>query len=136
MVTHLILNCNCAFPAPPESFRRPDETYVPPRRFAMTKVPEAATAKPLRIATRGSQLALAQTQAIIGMFTARHPGLRCEIVEITTHGDRFQDVPITQMGDQVERGIFNTALEEAVLEGLADLATCSFKDVESQLPAG
>lgn len=95
-----------------------------------------APVKPLRVATRGSQLALAQTHAIIAMLTAKHPGLRCEVVEITTHGDRFQDVPITQMGDQVERGIFNTALEEAVLEGRADLATCSFKDVESQLPEG
>jgi hydroxymethylbilane synthase len=40
------------------------------------------------------------------------------------------------MGEQVEWGIFNTALEEAVLGGKADLATCSFKDVESQLPEG
>ncbi len=91
---------------------------------------------PLRVATRGSELAMAQTHAIIAMLTARNPGLRCEIVGIATHGDRFQDVPIAQMGDQVERGIFNTALEEAVLEGRADLATCSFKDVESQLPEG
>jgi hydroxymethylbilane synthase len=92
--------------------------------------------KTVRVATRGSQLAMAQTHAIIAMLTARQPGLRCDIVEIATHGDRFQDVPIAQMGGQVERGIFNTALEEAVLEDRADVATCSFKDVESQLPAG
>jgi hydroxymethylbilane synthase len=91
---------------------------------------------PLRVATRGSELAMAQTRAILTLLTQRNPGLRCEIVEIATHGDRFQDVPIAQMGGQVERGIFNTALEEAVLEDRADLATCSFKDVESQLPEG
>lgn len=90
----------------------------------------------VRIATRASQLALAQTRAICGMLQAIRPSLRLEIVEITTHGDRFQDVPIAAMGDRVERGIFNTALEDAVLEGRADLATCSFKDVESQLPEG
>ncbi len=95
-----------------------------------------AVSAPLRVATRGSRLAMAQTHAIVALLTQRNPGLRCEIVQIATHGDRFQDVPIAQMGNQVERGIFNTALEEAVLEGRADVATCSFKDVESQLPEG
>lgn len=90
----------------------------------------------VRIATRASQLALAQTRALCAMLQARYPRLRMELLEITTHGDRFQEVPIARMGEQVERGIFNTALEEAVLEGRADLATCSFKDVESQLPEG
>ena len=77
-----------------------------------------------------------QTHTIIGWIAAQHPGLEFEIVEITTHGDRFQHTPITEMGANVERGIFNTALEDAVLEGHADMATCSFKDVESDLPAG
>lgn len=77
-----------------------------------------------------------QTRAIVAMLQRQEPDLACEIVEITTHGDRFQDTPITTMGDQVDRGIFNTALEQAVLKGEVDLATCSFKDVESTLPAG
>ncbi len=90
----------------------------------------------LRVGTRGSQLALRQTRAIVAMLQRLEPGLACDIVEITTHGDRFQDTPITTMGEQVDRGIFNTALEQAVLKGEVDLATCSFKDVESTLPAG
>jgi len=90
----------------------------------------------LRVGTRGSQLALWQTQAIVAMLQRQEPDLDCEIVEIATHGDRFQDTPIAAMGEQVDRGIFNTALEQAVLKGEVDLATCSFKDVESALPAG
>jgi len=96
----------------------------------------AAAGVTVRVGSRGSQLALAQTHAIIAMMAAQRPEWRFEIVEIATHGDRFQDVPIARMGDQVQRGIFNTALEEAVLEGRVDVATCSFKDVESRLPAG
>ncbi|MBI3993210.1 MAG: hydroxymethylbilane synthase [Candidatus Lambdaproteobacteria bacterium] len=90
----------------------------------------------IKVASRASALAMQQTRTIIAWIAARHPALEFEIVEITTHGDRFQSTPITQMGENVERGIFNTALEEAVLDGRADLATCSFKDVESDLPAG
>jgi hydroxymethylbilane synthase len=77
-----------------------------------------------------------QTELIVALLRGQDPGLACEIVEITTHGDRFQETPITAMGDQVETGIFNTALEQAVLRGEVDVATCSFKDVESALPEG
>jgi hydroxymethylbilane synthase len=92
--------------------------------------------KPIRVGTRASQLALRQTHLIVDLLRAARPGLEFELVEITTHGDRFQDTPITGMGEQIDRGIFNTALEEAVQRGEVDFATCSFKDVESQLPAG
>lgn len=90
----------------------------------------------IRVGTRGSALALKQTEMIIAMMQSIFPDKQFEIVEIVTHGDRFQNKPITEMGDHVDRGIFNTALEEAVLDNRVDLATCSFKDVESDLPAG
>ncbi|MEE8396211.1 MAG: hydroxymethylbilane synthase [bacterium] len=89
-----------------------------------------------RVGTRGSALAMRQTRMIIDLLAGLHPDARFEIVEIVTHGDRFQTTPIAEMGEHIDRGIFNTGLEEAVLGGEVDLATCSFKDVESELPAG
>lgn len=96
------------------------------------------TASPptIRVATRGSDLAMAQTHAIVARMREVAPDREFEIVTIVTHGDRFQHKPIAEMGETLERGIFNTALEEAVLSGEASLATCSFKDVESDLPEG
>lgn len=90
----------------------------------------------IRVGTRGSELALYQTEAIIARMRAVQPGYVFEVVPIVTHGDRFQQKPIAEMGEEVDRGIFNTALEQAVLSGEVHLATCSFKDVESELPAG
>jgi hydroxymethylbilane synthase len=89
-----------------------------------------------RVGSRGSALALEQTRRILAWLRARNPGARFEIAEIVTHGDRFASTPIAEMGARLETGIFNTALEQAVLRGEVDFATCSFKDVESQLPAG
>ena len=90
----------------------------------------------LRIGTRGSALALAQTEMIVQWLRLVEPETNFEIIEIVTHGDRHADTPITAMGDKVERGIFNSGLEDAILRGRVDLATCSFKDVESAMPAG
>ena len=55
----------------------------------------------LRVGTRGSALALRQTREITDMLLRRHPGLTFELVEITTHGDRFQDVPIADIAREV-----------------------------------
>ena len=90
----------------------------------------------LRVGTRGSALAMRQTEMICAAMTGRLPHLRFEIVKIVTHGDRFQQKPIAEMGAEVEKGIFNTALEDAVLEGRVDFSTCSFKDVQSELRPG
>ena len=89
-----------------------------------------------KVGTRGSALALKQTEMIIGRLQAAHPRETFEVAEITTHGDRFGDTPITAMGDHIDRGIFNSGLEEALLEKQVDFVTCSFKDVESDLPGG
>ncbi|MCH9046132.1 MAG: hydroxymethylbilane synthase [SAR324 cluster bacterium] len=92
-----------------------------------------ARRRTLRVGTRGSALALRQTEAILTLMRARCPELDFETVQVVTHGDRFSDKPIAEMGEEVDKGIFNTALEEAVLSGEVDLSTCSFKDVESEL---
>ena len=90
----------------------------------------------IRVGTRGSALAMKQTETIMARIQARHPQVRFRVVEIVTHGDRFRDKPIAEMGEAVDRGIFNTALEEAILGDTVDFATCSFKDVETDLPPG
>ena len=92
-----------------------------------------ASTRPLRVGSRGSRLALWQTEAIIDHLRAREPGLEAEIVQVVTHGDRFADKPIREMGSEVDKGIFNTALEDAVLAGEVDFCTGSFKDVQSDL---
>ena len=87
----------------------------------------------VRVGTRGSDLAIRQTETIIALMGEKFPGTRFEIVRIVTHGDRFQEKPIAEMGAEVDKGIFNTALEDAVLGGEVDFSTCSFKDVQSDL---
>ena len=87
----------------------------------------------LRVGTRASALALRQTETIVAAMQAHAPGMRFEQVRVVTHGDRFRDKPIAEMGETVDRGIFNTALEDALLAGEADFTTCSFKDVQSDL---
>jgi hydroxymethylbilane synthase len=89
----------------------------------------------LRVGTRGSALALRQTEAIVAAMQAHAAATRFETVQVVTHGDRFREKPITQMGEEIDRGIFNTALEDALLAGEVDLTTCSFKDVQSDLRA-
>jgi hydroxymethylbilane synthase len=92
----------------------------------------SAGAPPLRIATRGSQLALWQArwvQAALRERGAAEP----EIVVVRTTGDRIQDVPLAKIGD---KGLFTKELDSALLNGEADLAVHSLKDVPTRLPAG
>ncbi|HKI98935.1 MAG TPA: hydroxymethylbilane synthase [bacterium] len=86
-----------------------------------------------RVGTRGSALALVQTQAIIAAMQAQAPEARFKQVRVVTHGDRFREKPIAEMGETVDRGIFNTALEDALLAEEVHVTTCSFKDVQSEL---
>jgi hydroxymethylbilane synthase len=87
----------------------------------------------LRIGTRGSALALAQTRSVITALQATFPALPCEEVVIATRGDRQTDRPFAAIGS---RGIFAQEIEAALLEGSIDLAVHSLKDLESTLPAG
>ena len=87
----------------------------------------------VRIATRESQLALAQTRTVAAALSARDPALRVELVPMTTKGDRVLDRPLAQVGG---KGLFVKELEHAMSEGRADIAVHSMKDVPMVLPAG
>ncbi len=81
----------------------------------------------LRLATRGSPLALWQAHHVASLLRAAHPGLLVELVPITTTGDRRTDVPVWEMGG---RGVFVREVQSAVLSGTADAAVHSAKDLQ------
>ena len=85
----------------------------------------------LVIASRGSQLALWQARWAQGRFAAM--GHECRIEVIKTTGDKITDVPLAQVGG---KGLFTKEIEEALLDGRADLAVHSLKDLPTELPAG
>jgi hydroxymethylbilane synthase len=85
----------------------------------------------LRIGTRGSKLALVQSEWVKGMVEARHPRVRVELTLIKTKGDKILDAPLSKVGG---KGLFVKEIEEALLEGRVDLAVHSMKDVPSELP--
>jgi hydroxymethylbilane synthase len=87
--------------------------------------------KTLRIATRESRLALAQTQMVAEAVARRHADLAIETVGMTTRGDRVLDRPLAQVGG---KGLFVKELEIALDEGRADIAVHSLKDVPMELP--
>src|SRR5262245_34537539 len=80
----------------------------------------------LRIATRGSPLALWQANHVAELLRALKPDLRIDLVQIQTAGDRVRDVPLGQIGGE---GVFTKAIQDAVLEGRADIAVHSLKDL-------
>jgi porphobilinogen deaminase len=88
----------------------------------------------IRIATRGSALALAQAHAILAQCQAAQPGQSFEIVIIKTTGDKLQTASLSS-GD-IAKGLFTKELETALLEGQADLAVHSLKDLPTELPPG
>ncbi|RUL75384.1 hydroxymethylbilane synthase [Dyella choica] len=87
----------------------------------------------LRIATRKSALALWQAEHVAGLLRAAHPGLRVELVPLSTRGDEIVDQPLATLGG---KGLFLKELEVAMLEGRAELAVHSLKDVPAELEAG
>lgn len=87
----------------------------------------------VRIASRGSRLALTQAEQVRGRLAATWPEQEFEIVTIETRGDREIDRPIPEIGG---KGLFTEALEEALLEGRADLAVHSLKDLPTEMPDG
>jgi len=90
---------------------------------------------PLRIGTRGSQLALAQAHETRDRLMAAH-GLSedaFEIVVIKTSGDKIQDRPLSEVGG---KGLFTKEIEEALLDGRIDVAVHSSKDMPTVLPDG
>ena len=89
--------------------------------------------KTLRIGTRGSKLALWQTNWVAARLGERFPDLKIEIEIIKTTGDRILDVPLAKIGD---KGLFTKELDVALLDGRADLAVHSLKDVPTTLTDG
>jgi len=87
----------------------------------------------LRLASRGSTLALWQAHHVRARLRALHSDLDIEIEVLRTTGDRITDVPLAMIGD---RGLFTKEIDSAVLDGRADLAVHSYKDVPTRLPAG
>ncbi|SPE22590.1 hydroxymethylbilane synthase [Candidatus Sulfopaludibacter sp. SbA3] len=85
----------------------------------------------LVIASRGSQLALWQAHWVQGQLSAA--GHECRIEIIRTTGDKITDVPLAKVGS---KGLFTKEIEEALLDGRADLAVHSLKDLPTELPEG
>lgn len=91
------------------------------------------TSRPLRIATRKSLLALWQAEYVKAELERHHPGLVVELVPLTSRGDKILDVPLAKVGG---KGLFVKELETALLEGDADIAVHSMKDVPMEFPEG
>jgi hydroxymethylbilane synthase len=92
--------------------------------------------KPLRIATRGSALALWQANHVRERLAQLH-GVECELIRIRTSGDNFQSASVAQLSQVIgTKGVFIKELEEALLAGTADLAVHSMKDVPTENPGG
>lgn len=89
--------------------------------------------KKLIIATRGSQLALWQSNHIKAVLEEQNPGLEVELNVIITTGDRIQDKALSKIGG---KGLFLKELEEAMLRGEAQIAVHSLKDVPTVMPDG
>ena len=90
-------------------------------------------ARPLRIGTRGSPMALAQTGMVRDRIVAANPGLETELVVVSTVADRVLDRPLSEIGG---KGLFTKELEQALFDDAIDVAVHSMKDVETWLPDG
>ena len=87
----------------------------------------------LVIATRGSKLALWQANHVAARLRETYPGLTVSLLPIKTKGDIILDVPLAKVGG---KGLFVKEIEEALLDGRADLAVHSMKDVPAEQPEG
>lgn len=87
----------------------------------------------IRIATRKSPLAMWQAEHVAAELRRYHPQLQVEIIGMSTKGDRILDMPLATIGG---KGLFLKELEEGLLDGRADIAVHSMKDVPPELPPG
>jgi len=87
----------------------------------------------LRIGTRGSKLALVQSEWVKKEVQSRHPEVRVDLVKIKTKGDKILDAPLSKVGG---KGLFVKEIEEALLKKEVDLAVHSLKDVPAALQKG
>ncbi|MBW1720174.1 MAG: hydroxymethylbilane synthase [Deltaproteobacteria bacterium] len=91
------------------------------------------TGKKLRLGTRKSALALAQSCWVKEKIETHWPEVNVDIVKFTTKGDKILDVPLAQVGG---KGLFVKEIEDALLKKEADIAVHSLKDVPAELPEG
>lgn len=84
----------------------------------------------LRVGSRGSALALRQSQMMIDEIVRRNTGVECHVEIIKTTGDRILDVPLANIGD---KGLFVKEIEAALLAGEIDLAVHSAKDLPTEM---
>ena len=89
--------------------------------------------KTLKIATRKSPLALWQAEHVKARLEYHHPGLKVELVKMTTKGDQILNSPLSKIGG---KGLFIKELEVGMMEGVADIAVHSMKDVPYEIPPG
>ncbi len=89
--------------------------------------------KIIRIATRKSPLALWQAEHVAERLQRTFPGCRTELIKMTTQGDKILDAPLAKIGG---KGLFVKELEQGMLDGLADIAVHSMKDVPVAFPDG
>lgn len=89
--------------------------------------------KIIKIGTRGSKLALWQANWVKSALKIGHPSLSVELVTIKTQGDKVLDVPLAKVGG---KGLFVKEIEDALLNGLIDLAVHSMKDMPAEIPKG
>lgn len=87
----------------------------------------------VRIATRQSLLALWQAEFVADALRSAHPGIEIELVKMVSRGDKILDAPLAKIGG---KGLFVKELEEGLLNGTADIAVHSMKDVPMEFPAG
>ncbi len=87
----------------------------------------------IRIATRKSPLALWQAEEVARQLKLHHEGLQIELVKMVSKGDKILDAPLAKVGG---KGLFVKELEQAMLDGEADIAVHSMKDVPMEFPEG
>ena len=89
--------------------------------------------KIIRIATRKSPLALWQAEHVAARLEQAFPEVKAELVRMVTRGDKILDAPLAKVGG---KGLFVKELEQGMLEGTADIAVHSMKDVPVEFPEG
>jgi hydroxymethylbilane synthase len=96
-------------------------------------LPSVTVLKTLRIAPRNSRLAVWEAEHVARKLTELHPGIHIELERMVTRGDKILDSPLSKIGG---KGLFVKELEQGMLDGKADIAVHSMKDVPMDFPEG